>query len=300
MKNVLQYYYNLIPTTIHQINNDYKCKINNVEYVFSKIDNNLEEISIIYKLNLYLLSKGFPCHQIILNINDSPITYVDNYKYILLKVFISNREININDLYQFLNFFVYDSSFKSLERNNWYELWTESVDYIEYQTSQFGKNYPLLKNSINYYIGLAETAISLVANINDNSILTIAHRQITSKHKIFDLYNPLNFIIDSRIRDLSEFFKLKFFSGNFNLEEINKNIELYKLTNSEAVLFIARLIYPNYYFACYQEIVLKEIPETQINKYTQKAVEYQKFLKYIYNYLQLYYKIPEIEWLKKT
>lgn len=300
MKNVLRYYYNLIPTTIHQINNDYKCKINNVEYVFSKIDNSLEEINIIYKLNLYLLSKGFPCHQIVLNINDSPITYVDNYKYVLLKTFISNREININDLFQFLNFFISDSSFKSLKRNNWYELWTESVDYIEYQTSQFGKNYPLLKNSINYYIGLAETAISLVANINDSSTLTIAHRQITSKSKTFELYNPLNFIIDSRIRDLSEFFKIKFFAGNFNLEEMNKNIELYKLSNSEAILLIARLIYPNYYFVCYQEIVLKEVPETQISKYTEKAISYQKFLKYVYNYLQLYYKIPEIEWLKKT
>ena len=60
------------------------------------------------------------------------------------------------------------------------------------------------------------------------------------------------------------------------------------------------MLYPTYFFDCYQDIILGELDEIEINKYLVKAIEYQKFLKYIYFYLKQSYKIPEIEWIKKT
>lgn len=301
MKNVLQYYYNLNTTNIHQVNGNYKCHIGNFEYIFCRFEKSPEELLEIQKLNIYLLSKGFLCHQIIFNINESPVTYVDGVQYVLMKVFVQNKFISVNNLVDFLSWTVPERNFKVLERNNWYDLWTKKVDYIEYQTSQFGKNFPLLRSVIYYYIGLAETAISLVLSIsNDNFNLTIAHRRVSGKYKLQDLYNPLNFIIDSRIRDLSEYCKEKFYLSGIDIDKLKGLIQFYRFSNSEAVLFLARMLYPTYFFDCYQDIILGELDEIEINKYLVKAIEYQKFLKYIYFYLKQSYKIPEIEWIKKT
>lgn len=301
MKNALQYYYNLKPTSIHQVNNDYRCQVDNIEYLFRRIENNIEEIPVIRDMDTYLLSRGLMCHQIVININDSAITYIDGVPYILLKMFVSDRLITDNDLLVFSNQIVEKSKYSILDRSNWYELWTSKVDYIEYQVSQLGKNYPLIRKSINYYIGLAETAISLISNIkNNNRYLTVSHKRIKYKSKLRNLYDPLQFVLDVRVRDLTEFLKEKFFIDSVDIDKLKNMILLYKLNSYEALLLFARMIYPSYYFDCYQEIVLGEIEEKEINKYIIKATEYQELLKYIYFYLRQYYELPEVEWIIKT
>lgn len=301
MKNALQYYYNLKPKTIHQINCDYRCQVENFEYLFKRLDDYTDDISVIDDLNRHLLNRGLMCHQIVKNINQEILTNLDGNSYVLLKMFVDNREINEDDLLVFSSQYVEKNKYNLLDRSNWYELWTKKVDYIEYQASQLGKNYPLIRESINYYIGMAETAISLISNTISNDIyLTVSHRRIGYKNKLRDLYNPLDFVLDTRVRDLSEFYKERFFLNKVDLDSMKKNIYLYKLTSSEAVLFFARMMFPSYYFDCYQQIVLGELYEREINRYVMKAEEYQSFLKYLYFYLRQYYDIPEIEWIIKT
>ena len=41
-------------------------------------------------------------------------------------------------------------------------MWIRKIDYFEYQISQFGKKYPIIRESFNYYVGLAENGISLL------------------------------------------------------------------------------------------------------------------------------------------
>lgn len=301
MKNALQYYYNLKPKTIHQINSDYRCQVENFEYLFKRLDDYTDDISVIDDLNRHLLNRGLMCHQIVKNINQEILTNLDGNSYVLLKMFVDNREINEDDLLVFSSQYVEKNKYNLLDRSNWYELWTKKVDYIEYQASQLGKHYPLIRESINYYIGMAETAISLISNtISHDIYLTVSHRRIGYKNKLRDLYNPLDFVLDTRVRDLSEFYKERFFLNKVDLDSMKKNIYLYKLTSSEAVLFFARMMFPSYYFDCYQQIVLGELYEREINRYVMKAEEYQSFLKYLYFYLRQYYDIPEIEWIIKT
>lgn len=301
MKNALQYYYNLKPKSIHQINNDYRCQIEANEYLFKRVENYADNVSILDELNSYLLNRGLMCHQIIKNIHQDVITYIDGNPYILFKIFVNNREITENDLFSFSNQYIEKHKYNLLDRSDWYHLWTQKVDYIEYQVSQLGKNYSLIRKSINYYVGLAETAISLISNIkNSSAYLTVSHRRIKYKSKLRDLYDPLQFVLDTRVRDLSEFYKELFFLNKINLDNLKNTIILYKLNSTEALLFFARMIFPSYYFDCYQQIVLGELEENEINKYVKKAHEYQAFLKYLYFYLRQYYDIPEIEWIIKT
>ena len=54
--------------------------------------------------------------------------------------------------------------------------------------------------------------IKLNDNINSSS-LSITHRRIGVNSTMFDLYNPLNLIIDYKVRDVSEYLKDAFFNN---------------------------------------------------------------------------------------
>lgn len=300
MKNSLLYYYRIKPETIHQINADYKCIAGNYEYLLKKVDADISEFVDIYNLHLYLLKNGFICHQIILNSENNIVTYINDTAYILLKINCNNREIDLYDVNIFANFYIKESLDLSLKRSEWYNLWTEKIDYIEYQVAQLGKNFPIIRNSINYYIGLSETAISLLLLIKNPIFLSLSHRRISLKSKTVEFYNPLNFILDNRVRDLSEFCKEKFFSSSLSLYDIKSLINNYNLNYDEILLFYIRLIFPTYYFDCYQEIILNGLAEKELTKYVSRANLYQKFLKDVLICLKKNYDLPDIDWLIKT
>lgn len=301
MRNVLKYYYNLEPETIHQVNYNYKCRTNDIDYCLQKVDDLEVDFEKIYILNNYLLRRGWYCHQIVLNIKNDIITLVNNVPYVLIKSFLNNRDISVTDIRYFTNLYMDSNNYAFLDKSDWRSLWSRKIDYIEYQVSQFGKKYPIIRQSINYYIGLAENSISLlpVTSLIKNN-LVIQHKRISYKSKSYDLYNPINFILDVRVRDLSEFCKDKFFSGNLSFIELKKYILDYKLKSDEAILFFSRMLFPTYYFDCYQEILVGERDESDLLIYINKADEYQFFLSELYFFVKHYYNIPEIEWLIKT
>ena len=73
MKNALNYYYNLNPTSIHQLNKNYRCYIDGEEYLLTLYDKENYDIDKLYELSNYLLQNRIPCHQIILNNNNEII-----------------------------------------------------------------------------------------------------------------------------------------------------------------------------------------------------------------------------------
>ena len=64
------------------------------------------------------------------------------------------------------------------------------------------------------------------------------------------------------------------------------------------LLFFARLLYPSYYFDVYDDIIQEKVNEESIKKYIEKNISYEIFLKDIYKYVKLKYRMPEIEWLE--
>lgn len=301
MKNALQYYYNLNPESIHQINKDYRFIIGNNIYMMYNLETITSEIYQIYELNKSLSQSNILCNKIILNVAEQIVTQIDNSSYILVAISFINRDIKFEDLYLFSNLYVNVSNYKELDKSDWYSLWTNKIDYIEYQVSQFGKDYPLIRKSINYYIGMAETAINLLGNKKKEiTYLVISHRRVKSKSKLWDVYNPLSLIIDSRVRDISEFYKTLFFDDKLNIELLKKQLLFYQFSSYEAFLFFVRMIFPTYYFDCYEEIILGDLKESELSKYIYKAEQYRIFLKEIYFFLKQYYDISEIEWIIKT
>lgn len=292
MKNTINYYYNLNINTIHQKEKNYYFKVDNKNYLLLKCTN-IEEPDDIYRLNIYL-SQILPVHRIVLNANNEAITKINDSNYLLLELFSNNNKINLNNIIELSNIRI-PFSVDKLKRNDWYNLWIKKIDYFEYQLSQIGKKYPLIRESFNYYIGLAENAIILVNNIDFNNIpLGLSHRRITNMS--FNLYNPLNIVIDARIRDVCEYFKFCF----FNNIDISMELELFLSYNSfnidEAKLFLARMFFPTYYFDLYEKIIDNEIDESEIKKVIIKADNYEKILKQVYYHFKN--NQINIEWLE--
>ena len=166
---------------------------------------------------------------------------------------------------------------------------------------QYEKKYPLLSKSFAYYDGITETAISLLNSVNYSNVKTfISHNRIAKNTTLFDLYNPLNIIIDTRVRNIAEYFKNTFFYDNNPINEIHHFIRSYNLNNDEAILFLTRMIYPSYYFDIYDDIISSKISEDKINVIIKRVDDYENFLRQIYTLIKNKYNIPEIDWLKKT
>lgn len=304
MKNVLNYYYNLNPTSIHQVNKNYRCYINNEEYFLTLyVENQKNKLDQIYELSNYLLQNQIPCHQIIINNYNQIITLINNEPYILLKIFIKNRTVNVEDVLLFSNININTDNdrFNLLVKNNWYKLWANKIDYIEYQISQFGKKYPIIRESVNYYIGLAENAVELLGIIEkkfDESTV-VSHKRINSNNGTIDFYNPLNFILDNKIRDMCEFIKECFFSSNYSLDDIKLAIYRLNLNDKQYVLLFLRLLFPTYYFDYYEKIIFGKKNESELIKIIDKNQKYLEFLHDIYLYFKNFSNLPEIDWLIK-
>ncbi len=291
MKNTINYYYNLNINTIHQKEKNYYFKVDNKNYLLLKYDN-FEELDDIYKLGSYL-NQFLPFHEIILNINEEIITKINNNNYILLQIFI-NDKINLNKIIELNNINI-PFNFPKLRRDDWSLLWTEKIDYLEYQLSQIGRKYPLIRDSFNYYIGLAENAIILVNNTDKKDVvLSLSHRRISDSS--FELYNPLNIVIDVRIRDICEYFKYRFFHNIDISQELELFLNYNHLNINEGKLFLARMLFPTYYFDIYEKIINNEIDESEIKKIIIKADSYEKILKQIYYHFKN--NQLNIEWLE--
>jgi hypothetical protein len=274
MKNIISYFYNLEPNNIHQYEKKLKFSVDNNNYVFLPCYHTEKEIKDLQSLSTTLLSKGVYCHQFILNVNSTIITMVNNIPYVLLLVYINdNRLISFDDLIWFTNI---DNLpvVESLKRDNWFSLWTEKIDYFEYQVSQFGKKFPLLRESFSYFVGMAETSISFLKNINTNynPTLSLSHVRMKKNHTLFDLYNPLNFIVDSKIRNICEYFKDCFFKDNDLTIDLFNYISYNNLTTSDSLSLYARMLFPTFYFDIYELIVHGNLEEKEVLKIIKKQM----------------------------
>ena len=252
------------------------------------------DINRFYKLYLTLISNNKYCHEVVFNKDKNLLTVYNNIPYLLIKknICIDSR-VDINEIINY-NIPIYEEN-----GIDWKKLWTEKIDYYEYQMSQLATKYKYLKKSFDYYIGLSETAISLLNYVNRSDIkYYISHKRINQNEKLDDFLNPLNIVIDNRTRDVAEYIKINYFNGTLYENEVYQYLDNLHFTYTENLLFLSRLLYPTYYFDVYDKIIQEQVSEEKIDFYIKKNTHYEVFLKKIYIYIKNKYKIPEIEWLE--
>lgn len=311
MNNYIDYYYNLYPNTIEKVGRNYRFFLNNEKYYIIMYERNLEEMDTLVKLNKEMIERGSLVHEIVLTKDGKAVFLCDNNSYALLRVYINeNIPIKIEDIFYMLD---YNDTIKPnniIGRMNWANLWSSKVDYFEYHIGHLIKKYPYIYKTIDYYLGLAENAISYVKNIKTPaSLISICHRRIGVTSTLFDLYNPFNLVIDYKVRDVAEYIKSVFFYGenscvegvvnsenmivdkcNIILEHIFKK---YIFDNEALKLLFARLLFPSYYFDLYENVIDNSLNENVISCIIKKSSAYEEFLKIIL----LKTPIPYVEWL---
>lgn len=289
MKNLINYYYNLTIKNFKKKRDKFIFKVDNINYEFVPFYGDINKF---YNIYLNLIGNNKYCHEIVFNKNKNILTFYEGKQYILLQ-----KNICINNKLDITEIINYDIPIYMEMNIDWKKLWEEKIDYYEYQMSQLSSKYILLKNSFDYYIGLSENAINLLNYVDIKSVKKyVSHRRIVENENLDEFFNPLNIIVDSRTRDVAEYIKINFFNNNINPEEIF--IYLDNFNFSEILLFFARMLYPSYYFDIYDEIIQEKTNEESIKKYIKKNISYEIFLKEIYKYIKLRFKIPEIEWLE--
>ena len=213
----------------------------------------------------------------------------------------NNSNTNLYNISSLANIRINQNNIKLLERNNWELLWGNMVDYFELQIGENDKKYPLIRESFDYFIGMAENAISYLINTKKEVKKDITDNMVISHNNLFtSLYDPLNIIIDHKARDVAEYIKLSFFNNNQN---IFKELDAYFKYNYYSLYGIrvlySRVLYPSFYFKLYDSIISEKKEEKDINYIINRINEYENYIYNIYLYLRKFYDIPIPEWIKK-
>jgi spore coat protein YutH len=305
VKNVINYYFNLFPENIHQANHRFFFKYNDEKYYLVLFDRPVEQAGPLYELNIEMLKRHLLVHEIILNKDKQILTNINNIPYVLMKVYVNEQSItklaDVNYITTNTRMIYYN---KLLDVSDWVNLWSNKIDYIEYQINQLGTKYPNISDSISYFIGLAENAITYVKNtyldfkINHISDYVVSHRRIKPIDSLFDAYNPLNLVLDLRVRDLSEYIKAGIFCDKDIWGEIEQYFAYNSLTVFEYRLLFGRMLFPSFYFDIYDDILAGKVEEKELFTIINKINKYEDFLKEFYAYIRISANIPPIEWLQ--
>lgn len=303
MQKNLKYYYNMeIKESIITRNSSYYFKHNNSYYVFCLYDRNINEINDIYQLSLYINQFNYYFGYIILNQNKNIITMIDNIPYVLIKTnIIDNKKIKLSDIKKY-SLVVNHLKNSSLNRFAWVDLWSKKIDYYEYQIDHIKNKYPKIVDSIYYYLGMAENAISYIKDaliINQQHDLYVSHQRIKENDTLLDLYNPLNIIIDHVTRDISEMLKSFFFINNYDYEEIESYFASLNMSFDDAKLLYGRLLYPSLYFDLYEAVINNNTDEKEFLKIIDRVDEYEMFLYRIFLIINKQHQLPDVVWLSR-
>ncbi len=306
MKETIKYYYNIDIDDLKEQDGKYFFKYQNQDFFFVYFNRNIEELNDILICVNNMKEKGIDVHNIIINRNGQYLTKINNFDYILMSVNNYNEEYDIFDMINIANKLTLNYNTSKLYRNNWSNLWTQKMDYFEYQIRELGINKTVIKDSFSYYLGLAENAISYVNNTNlkynalNNAKITLAHRRIFYPNYKLNFLNPLAFIFDLEVRDIAEYLKAMFFASD-NAEEVIEELKYYlqikTLSIYEYHMLYARLLYPSYYFDLYENIMNNDESEEKLVNIIKKNKEYELFLKNAYLEISKYAPIEKIDWL---
>ena len=271
MRNAIKYYYNINVGEINFRENYYY--FNN--YILKEINHKID-----FSIYNYFIKNNLYIYKIVFNKFNSAETAIEGKIYVLLIVDYKH-ELNLSLILDFAKKINYKYKLK------WSNLWKSKVDYYESISDNF-KNKVLMKDFF-YYIGLSENAIRFYEENNEDYSLSFSHYRICSS---IDIFSPDNIIVDSCVRDISEYIKYSFFEEKFEIDDINLYLKKIYLNRDDYILFISRLIFPTFFFDCIEN-------NTNLNKYMCKINQYERLLEKIIISIKKKYDIPTIDWLIK-
>lgn len=298
MNNFVEYFYYIKVDKIKYEVNYYSFIYNGYIYKLYSYEDDYEKLKLIFDINRKLVGNTL-MSEIVINRNNDIISNYNGINYILIKLFVNTKkEISLNEIN------VLSKSLYTERINiNWGILWSNKIDYLENLINENGKKYPLIVDSFNYFVGMCENAISYFNSINvgENYELVISHKSIKLDDNVESLYNPMNIILDFKVRDIAEYLKVAFFKNNYDVfEELINYLNNNVLSLIDVKLLVSRLLYPSFYFEMYEDILINEREEKILIDIISRLDNYEKYLYNLISFFRRYYDIYDIKWLNKN
>ena len=281
MKNLVAYFYEIVPEKTKITSLGYYIYTSGCEYLFKENTREINEL-----LELYSLSNNSPSlHKIILNKYGMILSNFNDKEYIMLEIRnMEERKINLNDILN-LSKIEITENYRYINRNDWKILWINKVDYIERNYYEYNRD---IIKYLDYNVGLTENAIQIFMTVNSVK-KTINHIKINPNMKMIEFYDPTNVVLDTKARDICEFYRNSIDDNPKNIERVPFNL----LDNKEKALFFVRFLFNKEYFDS-----LEEDTSDNINKLCQNMKNHEVAIQTLYK--ELKESLPEIEWLKKA
>lgn len=298
MNNFIEYFYGIKIDKVIYNDKYYSFIYNGFFYKLYIYTGELSEVKFLYDTNKILVRNTL-MSEVILNKNNEVITNYNGFIYVLIKIYVNiNKIISLDEI-----LFLSNSMYKTNINIDWGTLWSNKIDYLEDLINENGKKYPLIVDSFNYFVGMAENAISYFNSItiSNEYKYVVSHKVIRFDDTVEVLYNPLNIIFDFRVRDIAEYIKNSFFNKNYNIfEEVIDYIRKNYLSVTDVKLLISRLLYPSFYFEMYADILIDNKEEKIILDIISRLDEYEEYLGKFISFFKFNYDVEEIGWLKKN
>ena len=298
MNNFIEYFYGIKIDKVIYNDKYYSFIYNGFFYKLYIYTGELSDVNFLYDTNKILVRNTL-MSEVILNKNNEVITNYNGFIYVLIKIYVNiNKIISLDEI-----LFLSNSMYKTNINIDWGTLWSNKIDYLEDLINENGKKYPLIVDSFNYFVGMAENAISYFNSItiSNEYKYVVSHKVIRFDDTVEVLYNPLNIIFDFRVRDIAEYIKNSFFNKNYNIfEEVIDYIRKNYLSVTDVKLLISRLLYPSFYFEMYADILIDNKEEKIILDIISRLDEYEEYLGKFISFFKFNYDVEEIGWLKKN
>lgn len=302
MNNVISYYYGINVLDIYDLGSMYYFNYDNKNYYLMPFNRDYNDIKGIIDLCLELKKRNVLTNEIMINKFNMYLTPINKNYYVLLKENSSDNLVTMNDIFYIQNNTIGIVGSKNLYRTDYIRLWESKIDYYEDKIKEIQGKYLNIDKSIDYYIGLSENAlVYLINNEIKISNVVLSHRRINISKGGLDFYNPINYVIDNRTRDFSEYIKDMFFNDNLSFEMFINYLEYMRFDRDEYILFIGRMLFPSYYFDVVDRIIDNNENDNILEGIINKQDEYINFIRDIFNYLIKVKRIniPYIEWIIK-
>ena len=265
---------------------------NNTKYYIVENIKDINFVDNLFNLTNRLYYNNLTINTFILNNENKYLTNKDGNNICILKVNNIESNYTLDYINKFENFNC------NLDDYDIVNEWKKTVDNLEKEMIEYNKEFPIIQNSINYFIGMAENAISLLNNykkeiINNNN--SIGHKiKLTNTN----LDNPFNFIKTNRMYDLSNYIQYKFYTNKNDYDEIEKMIKSIR-NEYEAIFLFSNLLFPKFYFDMVVDILNNIVNEEKLNVFINNIKNYKELLIYIQNRLKNVKEIQLISWISE-
>ena len=287
MKNFILLNYNI---EVDKIYSDKYFFVNDEKIYIIRTNKKDKEIDYLASLSNELFLNGIKVNTFIINNEKKYFTKKDNINIVLLRVNEYENDFNINDIIRFQNIN------SDLENVNIIDKWSKTIDDLESQLVDYNEEYQLIQNSIDYFIGMGENAISLLNNHKDKIVNdSIGH---LINYKVFNkciLNNPFNFIKINKMYDIANYIKYKLLTNRIDYDEID--IIINNNSDIENIYLFSCMMFPNIYFDLVNNIIKENETEETLNKIINIIKDHRILLINMQNSMKNVKDVKLITWL---